>query len=504
MKLSHIAKSTLIIAVFFALDKALGLLRARYFNIQFSPLERDIFFVSNNIPDLLSALISGGALGMALIPVLTETLDQDGKQAAWRLFNYTINLAFLATGAIALIIIAFARPLVQYVIAPGFNDPAQWALTARLMRLDLAAILIFSLSGLAMAGLQTNQHFLLPAMAPGFYNLGQIVGILVLGPRFGIDGMVYGVILGALMHLGIQIPGLLHFGYRWAPAVSLREPRLRQVLWVMGPRVVNVVFLQSYFLFRDRLASFFEAGAVSAVNNGWFIQQVPETLIGTAIAIALLPTLSDHIARGNAGAFRDSVNQALRVLLALTLPVAAVLAVTIRPLAQGIFHFQGRELEMVTWTTRLFLLGLTGHTWLEVAVRSFYARQVAWVPMVAAGLQAGAFMLLAWLLSTTNLGPAGIALADTVTFTLQAVILLWVLQRRFQGVLAVGRSLLRAGLATILAGGLAYALYAWLPVGVFWAGLAGCAGGWLLSLPLVWPEVRLLIRLGEKPATAVE
>ena len=113
-------------------------------------------------------------------------------------------------------------------------------------------------------------------------------------------------------------------------------------------------------------------------------------------------------------------------------------------------------------------------------------------------------MLLAWLLSTTNLGPAGIALADTVTFTLQAVILLWVLQRRFQGVLAVGRSLLRAGLATILAGGLAYALYAWLPVGAFWAGLAGCAGGWLLSLPLVWPEVRLLIRLGEKPATAVE
>jgi len=499
MKLSHIARSSLIIAVFFALDKALGLLRARFFNIQFSPLERDIFFVSNNIPDLLSALISGGALGMALIPVLTETLDQDGKQAAWRLFNYTINLAFLVTAGISLVIIAIARPLVQYVIAPGFNDPAQWALTARLMRLDLAAILIFSLSGLAMAGLQTQQHFLLPAMAPGFYNLGQIVGILVLGPRFGIDGMVYGVILGALMHLGIQIPGLLHFGYRWAPAVSLREPRVRQVLWVMGPRVVNVVFLQSYFLFRDRLASFFESGAVSAVNNGWFIQQVPETLIGTAIAIALLPTLSDHIARGERGAFRDSVNQALRVLLALTLPIAAVLAVTIRPLAQGIFHFQGRELEMVTWTTRLFLLGLTGHTWLEVGVRSFYAQQIAWVPMVAAGLQAGAFMLLAWLLSST-LGPAGIALADTLTFTLQALILLWLLQRHFQGVLAVGKTLLRAGLAALLVGGLTLALYTWLPLSPFWSALAACAAGCVLTIPLVWPEVRLLVRLGEKPA----
>ncbi len=246
--MSHIAKSSLIIAIFFGLDKVLGLLRQVLFNRQFGAAERDIFFVSNNIPDLLSALISGGALGIALIPVLTEYLERQGRPAAWELFARIVNLAFLVTAGIAAVIILLAHPLVRYVIAPGFNDPAKWALTASLMRLDLLAILIFSISGLAMAGLQANQHFLLPAMAPGLYNLGQIFGILVLAPRFGIYGLVYGVILGALLHLGIQIPGLLRYGFRWAPAIHLRHPGVQQVLRLMGPRVLTMLCLQTYFL----------------------------------------------------------------------------------------------------------------------------------------------------------------------------------------------------------------------------------------------------------------
>ncbi len=207
--MSHIARSTLIIAVFFGLDKFLGLFRqvlvARQFGLTY---EIDVFNAANNIPDLLSALISGGALGVALIPVLSEFLETRGRPAAWDLFARILNLAFLVTGAIAVLTALFADPLVRYVIAPGFPAPEQ-ALTVSLMRLDLVAILIFSISGLVMAGLQANQHFLLPALAPGAYNLGQIFGIAVLAPAvgfslgpvqlpgfgFGIRGLVYGVIL---------------------------------------------------------------------------------------------------------------------------------------------------------------------------------------------------------------------------------------------------------------------------------------------------------------------
>ena len=164
----------LIIAVFFGIDKILGLARQVLFNRHFETAQRDVFFVSNNIPDLLSALISGGALSVALIPVLAEYLDRDGRRATWDLFSRIANLAFMVTAAVALVIILLADVLVRYVIAPGFDDPAKWALTANLMRLDLLAILIFAISGMAMAGLQANQHFLLPALSPGLYNLGQI------------------------------------------------------------------------------------------------------------------------------------------------------------------------------------------------------------------------------------------------------------------------------------------------------------------------------------------
>jgi putative peptidoglycan lipid II flippase len=492
--MSHIARSSLIIAVFFGLDKVLGFLRQVLFNRQFSVAERDVFFVSNNIPDLLSALISGGALGIALIPVLSQYLDRDGRRAAWDLFARIVNLAFLVTAVIAAGIILLAEPLVRIVIAPGFNDPAKWALTTSLMRLDLLAILIFSVSGLVMAGLQANQHFLLPALAPGFYNLGQIFGITVLGPRLGIYGLAYGVILGALLHLGIQLPGLLRYGFRWKPAINLRHPGVQQVLTLMGPRVLSILCLQSYFLMRDRLASFFEEGAVSALNNGWFIQQVPETLIGTAIAIALLPSLSELFVRGETDEFRQTVNRALRAMLALTLPIAALLSVSIRPLVRIAFDFGPHETELVVWATRAFLLGLMGHTWLEVGVRSFYARQNARIPLLAAFLQAIVYILLALWLSRT-VGHTGLALADTFSFTGQALLLLILLNRINPGVLQVSKTLVRAILGALVGGGLAYLILRLLPLPLLPLSLVALAAGGLAVLPFIWTEVKLLVKL---------
>jgi putative peptidoglycan lipid II flippase len=530
--MSHLFRSSLIIAVFFGMDKAMGFVRQVLFNRAFLAAERDVFFVSNNIPDLLSALISGGALGIALIPVLAEYLERQGRPAAWQLFTRVANLAFIITGVISLIIIASADWLVQHVIAPGFTAE-QWRLTANLMRMDLAAILIFSISGLVMAGLQANQHFLLPAMAPAFYNLGQISGILILAPRFGIYGMVYGVILGAALHLLIQLPGLLRFGYRWAPSLGrevllalfavllpfifvplfiigwlhlgraglreriegfIRDAGVFKVLALMGPRLLNMLCLQGYFLTRDRFASFFEVGAVSALNNGWFIQQVPETLIGTAIAIALLPSLSELAVRGDDGRFRQTVNNALRAMLAFTLPIAAILSVAIRPLVQLVFNFDPAETELVVWATRLFLLGLLGHTWLEVAVRSFYARQNALLPLLAAFLQLIVYLLLAMAL-TRWLGSSGLALADTLAFSGQALLLLGILHRQMGGILSVTGTLLRGVLGGVLAALLVYAVLNWLPLPAIPALLLGLVAGGLAALSFAWPEVKMVVKL---------
>jgi putative peptidoglycan lipid II flippase len=505
--MTHIARSSLIIAVFFAFDKVLGLLRQVLIARQFSlTYQIDVFNAANNIPDLLSALISGGALGVALIPVLSEYLQHRGRPAMWELFSRTLNLAFLATAAISTLIVAFAAPLVQYVIAPGF-PPEQQALTIQVMRLDLLAILIFSISGLVMASLQANQHFLLPAMAPALYNLGQIFGVAVLAPKtglqlgpltlpafgLGIYGLVYGVILGALLHLAIQIPGLIHFQFRWTRLIDLQNPGLRQVLSLLGPRVLTMFFLQLFFIIRDNLASRLGEGSVTGLNYGWFIQQVPETLIGTALAIALLPTLSEIFSRGDRELFGLTINRAIRVILALTIPAAALLSIGLEPVIPAVFGFDAQGSAMVLWASRAYLLGLMGHSLLETAARSFYAQQDARTPLYLAALNAGLYLIVAISLGKW-LGVPGIALANTVSFTTEALLLLVILNRRFPGVLQIGRPLLRVILATLAGAALSLAILR-LPLPALPLALVSMAAGGLLILPFIWPEIKLLIKL---------
>jgi putative peptidoglycan lipid II flippase len=509
--MSRIARATFLVAFFFSIDKVFAFIRQALFSRVFTPAELDIFLTSNNIPDLLSALISGGALTVALIPVLAEYLQKQGRPATWELFSRVLNLAFLVTGTISLVIIALADPLVKNIIAPGF-DPARQALTASLMRLDLVAILIFSISGAAMAGLHANQHFLLPAMAPTLYNLGQIFGVLVLaaekgrsiqlgplalpplGMGLGLYGLVYGVIIGACLHLAIQLPGLLYYGFRWKPSLGLRDPGVTQVLMLMGPRLLSILCLQAYFVARDNLASHLPAGSVTVLNYGWFVMQFPETLIGTAIAIALLPSLAEYVARQELATFTLKVNRSLQVLLALTVPAAVLLAVGIEPLAQAAFGFDPAQTGLLTWAVRAYLLGLLGHTWLEVAVRSFYANQNAVIPLVGAVAQIILYLILAVTLSNA-IGVVGLALADTLAFTTQACVLLWLLNRRYAGVMDVRGTLLRVLLGAGLGGLFTWVLMTFLPLPLLIRTLAALMAGGLLVLPFIWKEVKVLVRL---------
>ena len=506
--MSHIARSTLIIAVFFGLEKALGFLRqvliARQFGLS---AELDAFNAANNLPDMVFALIAGGALAMAFIPVLSETLQKQGHPQAWELFSRIANLVFLVTAGLSLVIALFAGPLVSGVVTPGFPLEQQ-QLVANLMRLNLLATLIFSLAGLVIAGLQANQHFLLPAIAPSMYDIGMLFGILILAPEqgyqlgplrlpglgLGVYGLVYGTIIGALLFLGIQIPGLIRYRFRYSPQIGLRHPGVRQVLALLGPRVATMLFIQLIFVTQDNLASRLAAGAVSALAYGWLFMQVPETLIGTSLGTALLPTLSEQSARQDQESFRLALHQALRLLLALSLPAAALIMTGIRPLV-GILGFESTGTELVVWTTRAFLLGLTGHTLLEVAVRGFYARQNALIPLLASALTLLAFAGLALLL-VGWLDVAGIGLANSLAFSAEAVFLWLLLRRRFPGLLRVGRTLLRAALAGLLGAAVVYGLlHLPLPIpSVIQAVLALGAGAGVV-LPFIWPELRILVKL---------
>jgi putative peptidoglycan lipid II flippase len=510
--MSKLTRVSLLLAFFFGLDKVVAFARlmivARQFNLS---QEYDAFNVANNVPDLLFMLISGGALAMAFIPVLTETLTREGRDQAWKLFSQVANLAFLITAGLALVVGLLAEPLVrsQFGVAPGFG-PEQQRLVIDLMRLNLAATIIFSISGLVMAGLQANQHFLLPAMAPLLYNVGQIFGAVILAPeagyRFGpvelpafglgIHGLVYGVIVGALLHLGIQIPGLVRYRFHWSPVVRFGDAHLQRVLRLMGPRVITMLFIQMIFLVRDNLASRLDTGAVTSLTLGWTIMQVPETLIGTAIGIAILPTLSEMIAKEDREAYQATLQRATQVILAVTVPIAVLLMVGLRPLLAVAFDFGPEGTDLLMNVTRGFLVGLTGQCLLEVAVRSFYARQDAITPLITAGINFVVFVVLGVTLFQ-SMGAAGISLADSLAFTSQAVLLLALLNRRLATRLAPAIALPRALLAAFIGGGIVLLVTA-LPTAarqplIF--GLLALAAGGLAALFPIWKEIRLLLRL---------
>ena len=506
-KLSFLTRTSLLLSFFFALDKVTAFGKTLLFNKIVGLEGMGIFGAANNIPDYLSALLSGGALGMAFIPVLTEYLDKQGRREAWDLFSRIINLAFVITGGVSLIIIPLTQPLVHFVIAPGFT-PANQILTASLMRLDLVAIVIFSISGLVMAGLQANQHFLFPALAPILYNVGQIFGVMILSPTTGLHigayqlpafgmglyGLVYGVIIGSILHLLIQVPGLIHYQFHWVPVIEWKSIGVQRVMILLGPRVLTMACIQAYFVARDNLASHFNTVGVGALNLGWTIEQVPETIIGTALAVAILPSLAEFINRGQTDDFKKTINRALRIMLALCLPAAILLALSVRPLAQSFFGYDNTRLDLLTACTWAFLIGLVGDTWLEVAVRSFYANQNTRTPLVAAFIQTISFVLLSLVL-TQIIGLAGIPLSAAITFTTQAIVLLIIMNRRYSGILQVRNTALRATGSAIMAGAITIFVFKFLPMPTLIKTFAGLLAGGVAAIPFIWREVRMLFNM---------
>jgi putative peptidoglycan lipid II flippase len=497
-KLSFLARTSLLVGFFFFLDKILAFARsiiiARTFSLSF---ELDAFNVANNLPDLLFALISGGALAMAFIPVLSSALTLRGRAAAWDLFSRVANLAFVVTGCAAILIAVFAPQIVraEIGIAPGFNANQQ-SLIAGLMRLNLIATLIFSISGLVMASLQANQHFLLPALAPTLYNVGQIFGALMLAPRFGVHGLVYGVILGAILHLSIQIPGLIKYQFRWTPSLKL-DPAVVEALKLVGPRLLTMFMIQLMFIARDNFASRLDQiGAISSLTYGWMIMQVPETLIGTAIATVLLPTLSELAARSDWRAFQQTIEKALRMLIALTLPAAAVIAAGIHPLIRAAFGFDAAGTDLLTLTTRVYLITLCGYAVQEIAARAFYARKEAWYPFFAVAIRMAIYIVIAViaLLAFRAVGAPAIAFAE-LSLTVEAVVMFIWLSRKMHQPLKINSALFKGLLAALIGGALAYGLAVFVPGSAVLTALLGMAVGGTVALLIVWKEARLLMQL---------
>lgn len=439
----HIVQSTLMLMVLFLIAKGISLVQtfiiARTFGVG---AEWDAYVAAAKIPDTIVLLMGGGALGYAFIPIFSGFLAKGDTEGAWKLASHVVNTIFSAALVASILAFIFTPWLMQNVIASGF-DAETMVLSISLMRVLLIGTLIFSVSGIVMGILQSHNHFLLPALAPIFNDLGILFGVMFLLKPFGVQGMVYGAVIGAILHLGIQIPGLLYYKAKWSPQLGLKDPTLWRVIRLMLPRLAGIGVFYFNFIVMNNIASRLGTGAVAGLDWGWKLMQIPETLIGSAMGIVIFPTLAalseveDEIGK------RNAMSNALKFTLIASIPSALGLILIGRPLL-GLLEggaFDATATELVYGTLATFTLGLIVHSMLEIVARSFYADKDTitplWASLGGAGINLVLSLTLTGILFSQTFDVHSVkwlGLANSLGVMFEVIFLLVILRKRWHGI----------------------------------------------------------------------
>jgi putative peptidoglycan lipid II flippase len=471
------------------------------------------FYLVAQIPDLLFNLLAGGALASAFIPTFTDFLARNEREDAWRLASAVTNLAVLSLSLVSALAVFFAPSLVVqilYVFKPDL-DPALQTLSIELLRIILLAPTIFGVSGLLMGILNTHQKFWMPALAPVFNWAGWILSLFLFVPKFGIHGLAWGYVLGALMHLGVQIPGLLKLeGWHYTPTLGLDNPAVRKVGKLMAPRLLGVAAVQINFLINGMIAAGQDAGSVAAISMARMIMTMPLFVIAQAIATAALPTFSAQVARGEHDEMRSSLASTLRGVLLLSIPASIGLILLRQSVTTMLFQrgkFDAQSTEMVAWALLWFTAGLVGHAIVEILSRAFYALHDTKTPVsvgiAAMGLNALFSFGFAALFTTLGWMPhGGLALANSLATALEAMILFIIIRKRLDGIngAEIARGTLQFGLAALAMG---VGIAAWVQytssINVWLVGIGGVAlGGSIYGLGLILlkvPEIQMVVNI---------
>jgi putative peptidoglycan lipid II flippase len=394
----------------------------------------DAFFVAFRIPNLLRRLVGEGALTASFIPIYSEYLIQHSQEESNRFVQISFTLLTISLSAITLLGIAFS-PWIVKAIAYGFSaNPEKFGLTVLLNRLMFPYIFFISLVALSMGVLNSLRHFSAPAFSPVILNLSIIACALLGFPYLDepILSLALGVLIGGMGQLLFQIPFLYRKGIviRWR--VDWSHPGVRRVLILMGPSVLGLAVSQLNVLVNTLLASYLPQGSVSYLYYADRLLEFPMGIFAIAIATAVLPSLSDHAARKDWSALRDTMVFALRLTFFLILPAMAGLIILRNPIIQILFQrgaFDAHSTTMTAQALFFYALGLIAFAGIRIVVPAFYALQDTKTPVKIAG-----WALLANLgfgiLLMSPLKHGGLALAVSLSAGLNFILLMIFLRKK--------------------------------------------------------------------------
>jgi putative peptidoglycan lipid II flippase len=401
----------------------------------------DAFTAAFRIPNLLRDLFAEGALSTAFVTTFSKTVARGGDAAAWRLANKVATLTTVVLSAICLLGIAFSPQLVA-TLAPGF-DVGKAALTVTLTRIMFPFILLVSLAALVMGVLNAKNVFGMPAMASSFFNIGSIVGGVLIGrwldPHFGpraLTGLAIGTLIGGAMQLGVQLPRLRRLGYHYQPDFAWRDAGVNAILALMGPSVIAASTTQFNVLVNSMFASTLGDGPIFWLSIAFRLMQLPLGLFGVALGTVTLPMLSRLAVGGDMPAFRAELSRAMRLAFLLTVPSAVGLMMLAEPIISVLYQhgrFDAHQTAEAAGALRFYAIGLCGYAALKVLVNAFYALDRRKTPMLVSFAAVALNLLFNWIFTFhLGWGHRGLAFSTGCVATFNFLLLYALMRHRLK------------------------------------------------------------------------
>ncbi len=432
--LDSVSIAALVIAISGIASRLLGLLRDRLLASQFGAGDTlDAYYAAFRIPDFLYSLLVLGALSAAFIPVFTELVESKKETEAWKLASAVLQWFVIALGILSGAAFLFSQGIVGF-LAPGFAGE-KLAETELLMRIMLLSPILLSISAVIGGVLVSFRKFIAYSLAPIFYNLGIIFGIVCLVPTLGVSGLAWGVVFGAFLHILVQYPAFRRSGFQYA--FSLRElwynQDMRRVLRLMIPRSlamgVNQVSLIVVTLFASTLAS----GSIAVLMLANNIQGVLLGLFGVSFALAAFPALAACMAKSDNQAFLDMLAKTTRRILFFVVPASILFIIFRAQLVRVILgsgHFDWND-TIITFETMKFLaFSLFAQSLIPLFARAFFALQDTRTPLLIALVSEVIHIVLLPLLIPIY-GVQGMAMAFSIGTIINGALLYVFLRRRF-------------------------------------------------------------------------
>ena len=464
-----IAKAAGILSLGNVASRVLGLVRQTVIADLFgaSPYV-SAFVAAARVPTMIYDLLIGGLLSAALVPVFSDYASPQKRQELWRIFSIVVSLAVVVLSLIVILLELFA-PQVAWLLGSGFDAQLR-AVTTKMIRIILPAVLFFGMSGMVTGLLYTLKRFTYPAFGAAIYNAGIITAALLLADKVNIYSLALGILLGAMLQLAIQLPDLRDV--RFAFSLDLSHPALRRIAGLYLPIVLGLVISQIGIVIDSNLASRTGEESIAWMDYATRLIQFPIGMVSAAVSLAILPTLSQYASEATSqqytisniqpptSDFQRTLAMGLKMVLMAIIPATIGLFVLAAPIVALLFQhgsFDAHDTAQTALALRYYLLGLTFAAIDLPLVFAFYARKDTLTPALVGVLGVVVYLIVALSL-IRPLGMIGLIIANSTQLTVHALTMLDLLQRRMgeldrYGIKALA---LKTVFASLVMGGVTY------------------------------------------------